>query len=170
MTQDLLRECNDQSIPLEDFSRQFCARCLQPECTRSQHGTSAFEKRVTTWKDRLFDNIPRMPQEDPRYDRIHSKKFLVVDTSATPELQGWVDPRDLADEVKTTTTEPVAEVQDPTPTPVAATAKPMNTAFARRMVGAPTKVQAPRPDSWELKKESASDKVVSPGARIRFGV
>jgi len=92
---DWLGECNDQHIPLEDFQRTFCERCLQVECTRSQHGKSRFDARVADWESRLFIEVPRMDPSDPRYGEVNAKRFVSLDTTAVPEVRSWVDPREL---------------------------------------------------------------------------
>lgn len=97
---DYLRVCNEQGVALEDFKLQFCDRCLQPECTRSQAGESKFEARVSNWQERLFTDVPRLDQNDPRFGSIRAKKFLEIDAGPVPEIRAssassWVDPRDL---------------------------------------------------------------------------
>ena len=92
---DWLGTCNDKGVPLEDFQLQFCARCLQPECTRSQHGRSQFDARVADWEDRLFKHVPRMDEADPRFQQIQAKRFLGIDTSGPARVQSWVDPLKL---------------------------------------------------------------------------
>ena len=95
--QDFLGECNSQKVSPEDFRQQFCIRCLNPECSRSQSGSSLFEQRVATWEDRLFNQAPKMNMQDPRYEKIRAQKFRSLDLSARPEIHGgssWVDPRE----------------------------------------------------------------------------
>jgi hypothetical protein len=105
---DWLGECNDQHVPLDDFQRAFCDRCLQVECARSQHGKSQFEARVATWEERLFNEVPRMDPSDPRYQVLSAKRFITIDTGPVPEVRGWVDPLNLKEppEVPPTTPEP----------------------------------------------------------------
>jgi hypothetical protein len=108
---DFLKECNTHGVPLEDFKQQFCDRCFQPECTRSQHGGSKFERRVTTWEDRLFKNPPKMDRGDPRYQQISAKKFLTIQTPIQVRGQkaAWMDPRELVEKL------PIPEVRIKTP-------------------------------------------------------
>ena len=94
---DWLGTCNDKGVSLEDFQLQFCARCLQPECTRSQHGRSQFDARVADWEDRLFKQVPRMDEADPRFQQIQAKRFLGIDMSGPARVQSWVDPLKLED-------------------------------------------------------------------------
>jgi hypothetical protein len=112
---DWLGTCNDQGVPLEDFQRQFCARCLQPECTRSQHGQSQFDARVANWEDRFFHSVPQMDESDPRFQQIRAKRFLGIDTSGPAVVQGWVDPLKL-EEAPALPAEP-AMVPPPEPVP-----------------------------------------------------
>jgi len=151
---DYLRECNDQQVPVEDFRLAFCVRCVQPECTRSAHGTTKFDQRVATWEERLFSKVPRMDPTDPRIREIQAKQFKMfnppVQAIGTPSA--WLDPRDLAEpdpvpqdsepppaveeEEPIPETEPapvpipeeplkVPESPEPAPQPVAASTKPM---------------------------------------------
>lgn len=93
--QDFLGVCNEHNVPLDDFQRQFCIRCLQPECTRSQVGKSKFEERVATWEDRLFLNPSRLDPSDPRYQGIAAKRFLAIAPSDPNRQSSWDDPRDI---------------------------------------------------------------------------
>ena len=72
---DFFNECNNMGVPEEDFRRIWCIRCVQPECHRSHKGKSRFEARVSTWEERLFTGVPRMPETDPRYHVLASQKF-----------------------------------------------------------------------------------------------
>lgn len=178
---DEYKNCNifPTEVTLEDFQRQFCSRCLRPECTRSQHGKSKFDQRVATWESRLFTDVPRMSMSDPRFEQFQAKRFLEIRPSGgrIPEVQGWVDPRDL-DQPKAEATPEVPEpqveevtqkppIQEP-PTPPANT---RNTPNRRgQMVGGkkvdvrPTK---PVSDPWEPKK-APEEKIVKPGTKIRL--
>lgn len=92
--QDYLRICNEYGIPFQDFEAQFCSRCLQPECSRSQSGKTKFEERVANWEDRLFLNPDRMDPSDERFQGITAKKFLTVLPSSPHEIRSdWIDPR-----------------------------------------------------------------------------
>jgi len=180
---DYLKECNSYGVALEDFLTQFCARCLQPECSRSQHGTSKFDQRVSTWESRLFQEVPRMAETDPRFETIRAQKFIQIDTGRVPEVRSWVDPRDLAEpkvepppspEPEPTPQEPSPQVQAEEPK---APANPVKNTPNRRgqMIGG-KKVDGggPKPvlDPWEARKppeKKAEGKVVQPGAKIRLG-
>lgn len=76
-----------------------CSRCLQQECSRSLYGKSKFEHRISTWRGRLFETVPRMDEADPRFVVLSSKKFLEIDRGRVPEITSgsgsWIDPRDL---------------------------------------------------------------------------
>lgn len=190
---DHLAICNELGVPSQDFEMQFCARCLQSECVRSQHGKSRFEQRVVSWKGRLFDEVPRMNASDPRLLSIRAKKFVEIDTGRVPEIGGksdaWVDPRDLDEprespQATASEPEPVAQVTPP-PEPVTvppvepkvsepkiserAVPQLMNTQVQQgRMIGG-RKPEPPR-DPWEVKtQETQGLQVVKPGARIKLG-
>ena len=178
MKRDQYKECSDQNIPVEDFRLQFCSRCVQPECTRSQHGKSKFDQRVTTWESRLFVDVPRMALTDPRFQSFQAKKFSEIDTGRVPEVQGWVDPRDLEPETPMEAVEPVSEPQEPEPDKVEKAAPSsqepaMGQTPNRRgqMLGGkktPAKKPSEKSDPWAPKK-TPEGKVVKPGAKIRLG-
>jgi hypothetical protein len=93
---DQFAECNADKAPIELFTASCCARCMNPECTRSQAGKFKFDQRVATWYERLYGNVPRMPTEDPRYAKISGQRFLMLDGGPTPSISSaWLDPRDL---------------------------------------------------------------------------
>jgi hypothetical protein len=181
--QDYIKDCNDQGVSLEDFRLQFCTRCLQPECTRSQHGKSRFDQRVHSWESRLFLDIPRMDGEDPRFVDIRAQKFM--DMGRTPEVQAWVDPQDLVEpepepepepntyEIPKTTqiaAETITDLDEQGPKP--APAAPANTSNRRGQMlgGKKVDVKAPQPvsDPW-VPKKAPKGEVVQPGAKIRLG-
>lgn len=162
MTRDSLKECNNQGVPLQDFTLQFCSRCMQPECIRSQFGKSLFEKRVTSWESRLFLEVPRMADEDPRYSSIAAKNFLQIDTSKPYEVRGWVDPLEEKSEAPPEDSIPVQD-----PPEVSVTASPSQ-GRRGRMVGVPLNVGVPvKADPWATSPQDTT--VVKPGAKIRFG-
>jgi hypothetical protein len=102
--EDYLPYCNNQGVPLADFQTAFCNRCLNPTCQRSQAGSSLFEQRANSWKDRLFDHPATMEESDPRYATISAQRFLSVPIVGLPVIgarsqaatqSSWIDPRDL---------------------------------------------------------------------------
>lgn len=94
---DLLSECNQKGAPLDLFASECCRLCINPECTRSQFGQSRFDSRVKNWHERLFENVPRMTAQDPRFALFAGKKFLTLDVShpLVVTSSAWMDPRDL---------------------------------------------------------------------------
>jgi hypothetical protein len=156
MSQDYLKECNDQGVPPDDFALQFCRRCRQPECSRSQVGESRFEQRVSTWEDRLFLQVPTMSPEDPRYPRISAQKFIRGPSRGrTPEVRGsWVTPKELEKSEPKTIITP----QGNTPyTP------------GQMIKGAPPTTPKPVKDPWEAQPpKNTTENVVLPGAKIRL--
>src|SRR5262245_46744848 len=149
---DYLPVCNDLGVRLPDFQAMFCVRCVQRECTRSR-GDGLFETRVATWQDRLFRNPARMDKSDPLYPTLAAKRFVEIDTSRIPEINGrseWVDPRALEEPpvakprpAKAGRAVPPApptdagpEVENPSPpaepvTPRQPRGEPLNTPFER---------------------------------------
>lgn len=195
---DYLSECNDQKVPVEDFQRAFCSRCMQPECGRSQHGTTKFDQRTLTWEERLFLNVPTMTKDDPRYLPIVGQDFRTVDTGRTsvafpnaPPV--WNDPRDIPQNPPpppVTKAEPVPTMPEPEARPSMETETPlappppagvrnlprhlllMNTPPQPTMLPGAPEQQAPA-DPWAgpVPKEDAPPPapIVKKGARIKFG-
>ena len=97
---DYLGECNEHSVPLAQFQEQFCSRCVQPECSRSLHGTTKFDRRVASWRERLFTQVPHMSQEDPRFPLIAGKQFKMIQVAQkVPEVgSSWIEPNSLDSE------------------------------------------------------------------------
>ncbi len=182
---DHLRLCNEHGIPFQDFEAQFCQRCLQPECTRSQHGKSRFDARVGSWHDRLFVNISRLPSTDDRFKSITSQKFLTVDPGPQRAQPTWRDPKDLEPEriVSIPSPEPIPPPEPPAPEPAPTPPKPepvvaalpqqlVNTpARPRQMIGgAEQKPTSPVLDPWQPKQPlQPGERLIEPGTRIRFG-
>jgi hypothetical protein len=107
---DLYGECNVVGAPVEVFAEQCCKHCINPECTRSAFGKTKFDQRVGNWYERMFSNVPRMNQEDPRFPKISAQRFLAINQPLTVNA-GWIDPRDLVEE----TAPQIIEVSLPTP-------------------------------------------------------
>lgn len=189
---DHLRLCNEHGIPFQDFQAQFCSRCLQPECTRSQHGKSRFDSRVTTWEDKLFLNVDRMDPSDERFQNITAHKFLSVDPGNARTQSAWMDPKDLEPTKTISIPEPAPEpppvvveaAPDPAPPPKleepVAPAAPLGDAVLmntpnrpRQMIGgAEQKPSSPVLDPWASKQPQPlkpGERLVERGARIRFG-
>ena len=187
---DQYKECNTLGeVSVEDFRLQFCARCIQPECTRSQHGKSKFDQRVTTWESRLFIDVPRMSLSDPRFSDFQAKRFHQIDTGRVPEIQGWTDPRDLEEpsapepdtyevsETKQVEVQAIADIEEfgvaaPASEPQAVPQASKSTSNRRGQMLKGKKVDAkptqPVFDPW-VGKKPPEGKVVQPGAKIRLG-
>lgn len=189
---DHLRTCNDQNVPFQDFDIQFCQRCIQPECTRSQHGKSRFEQRALNWESRLFLNVPRMDPNDERFPSIAGKRFVTVDGVRPTVSSAWIDPREdrpvqvqVPVQIQASEPEPLELVpvapppapQQPPPVPVAEnpvpTGQPRNTeARPRQMIGGvEPKPVAPVLDPWQpthTQPLRPGETLVKPGARIKF--
>jgi hypothetical protein len=195
---DQLGICNNLGIPEEDFRLTFCNRCLSEECTRSQLSQGgAFEQRVRTWHDRLFSDVNKMPPEDPRFQTISAQKFVTIPVGQPLEIRGnWVDPRELQEpvEIGPVASEPSPEPvsvappenpkpslpaeppSEPVPSPVTVPEKPVMPTqplqtpggVGRMVSGGPPKKTS---DPWEpvgVSREG-TEKIVSPGARIKLG-
>ena len=187
---DHLKECNNQGVPLEDFKLTFCNRCLQPECHRSTYGLSKFDVRTQTWKERLFDHVPRMAEVDPRFSHIKAQKFLFIEEKP-PSVNGvtWNDPRDLGE--KKTSLNPV-EVKEAPPSTQESLNPPVKTVPVKLdtrasgvtretiLLNTPSKGDqflpvpvkeptTPKRDPWAVPNNS-SEVVTKVGATIKLGV
>ena len=74
---DYLKDCMTDigTIPIDQFNLIYCRKCGNSDCARSVLSTSAFENRVANWKDVLFDKVPRVNDNDERYDNVRIKWF-----------------------------------------------------------------------------------------------
>ncbi len=81
--------CSLGGLSIPDFTAHFCGRCRQPECTRSQHGTTLFDQRVQNWESRLFLEVPRMDQSDARFPAIAAQQFKGVNPSLGEVSSQW---------------------------------------------------------------------------------
>jgi|SRR6478735_6965345 len=187
---DVLQECVlEQLIPAQEVLSNWCHRCINPECTRSQHGTTKFDDRVLHWEERLFLNPAKLEPSDPRYQEIASKRFLTV-VPGTPSAPGeWLDPRVDRPEPKMVQvpvqlTPPAfapqaALPQEVAPTPTPTPQIPSNPSVVRntparpqQMIGeAPQTMPSSVSDPWAQKSVPASpgDQVVKPGVKIKLG-
>ena len=179
---DLIRECNDQNIPEDDFRRAFCNRCFNKECERSSFGGDRFAQRTSTWVERLFTDVPKMRPEDSRFKTLSAQNFIDVPVGRLHEVGGsdWIDPLNPA----TPAPEPAPEITAttaPEPPPVPATQSQsaqepgillMNTPERKGvMLGedTPTTSEQPQKDPWEsAPTPPPAQNVVRRGAKIRF--
>jgi hypothetical protein len=96
---DYLRDCNTLGVTEEEFRTIWCIRCIQQECSRSHQGKSRFEARTATWAERLFTNVPRMRESDPRYPRLAAQEFVPVESWKGTSVQvpaSWDPPAEAA--------------------------------------------------------------------------
>lgn len=189
---DLLAECNDQGVPLDQFQLSFCNRCLQQECTRSQFGKSRFDVRVQNWHQDMFTNIPRLDPSDPRYAGIAAQRFLTIDASPRPEVRSaWVDPRDLTEGAQppkapqipavAASEAPALVAELPPAAAAASSVKKMGREQVVRLPTLNTPNSAPRmigsakptppKDPWAAPAPSpaSGEKLASPGVRVTLG-
>jgi hypothetical protein len=188
MRRDLFGECNVDHHPIDVFTRDCCANCINPECTRSLAGKAKFDARTATWYDRYFGSADQMDPRDTRFPKIAGQKFLVIDpglTGRTPEVgSAWLDPRDIEivePEPPPTPAEPrvavVGAAPEPIPRPrevahhlLLANAPPQT---GRTVPAPPSANTAPRlpKDPWAGPVPAQKDEelVVSPGARVKMG-
>lgn len=149
--QDLFGQCNDVGATEAAFQIEWCSRCLNPECARSQFGSSRFEQRISNWEKKLFLEVPKLPVNDPRFPSLTRQGFVTIDTGRTPNVgatsSSWDDPRDLE-----ARPEPTAR-PDPPPVPTSAE-EPLSLppgfpsqhlAAAEPASGPPLAALAPRP-------------------------
>jgi hypothetical protein len=191
---DLYAQCNvEPRAPLDVFTAECCALCVNPGCTRSTYGNTKFESRVSNWHERLFVNVPRMRPDDERFGKISGQKFLLIDPagSVSAPSQGWVDPRDLKPArvqvpariepaPPSKQAEPMPEAVPPSrapEAPVETTRGPARpeTAFVNtpvtqgQMIGGKPAPAAPEWKSPVPIVTTKEDRVVKTGAKIRIG-
>jgi hypothetical protein len=101
---DHLKLCNEHNLPVEDFRRAFCCRCLRQECSRAEGKGSRFEDRVQAWLPRLFTQVPRMSEADPRFEKLSKQGFIEMPVGGPLEVQSaeWIDPNVPVDEAPET--------------------------------------------------------------------
>jgi hypothetical protein len=184
---DQFGECNTGKHPVDVFTRECCADCLNPECTRSLHGKAKFDQRTATWFERYYSGKDQMSPGDPRYPKIAAQNFVFIDpglVGRAPEVgSAWLDPRDLtpppapvtiikpADEVATGPTAP----SSPTPRQVPRQLLLANVPVREGQMVAPPPsagvVQTPTKDPWTGPVPASKDEtpVVTPGARVKLG-
>jgi len=195
---DFLKECHSQvagkvkePLTFELFSESFCTRCLQPECTRSSHGKTKFDQRVTSWEDRLFLKVPRMDPGDPRFESIAGQEFSPVQESLI--VHGWGTEGEpeppmafIPEPVQKAVTEESPAIIEPLPvypqpdestTSISRDTLLMNTpvVIEQYLPGAqkqsvPVRSTKKNVGSWGAPEQSApSEVIVTAGATVRFG-
>lgn len=192
---DHLSDCNQHNVPVQDFEQAFCIRCSQPECSRSQYGGSKFDRRVNTWEDRLFKDVPKLSKDDPRYLPIVGADFKTIDPARRTvafSSPSWFDPRDIPSTKEeappppppspplVAEEAPVAKVREETPSPSEpAQAKNLprsllllNTPMDTKVLpGGPTSL--PTGDKWSGPVPNSEPlspaPIVKKGATIKFG-
>jgi len=74
------------TVPLDMFTKSYCIVCSQSACARSWANNASFSNRVANWRKNLFDEVPRVADDDPRFDTIRAKKFLTIVRDNVPEV------------------------------------------------------------------------------------
>lgn len=195
---DFLKECHSQVVgqvkePLtfDMFLGAYCTRCLQPECTRSTHGSTKFDQRVASWEDRLFLRVPRMDPSDPRFESISRQEFAPA--QETLVVHGWgtenepEPPRAFVPEpAQEAAVEEVPGTKEPLPVysqpdesnaSISRDTLLMNTPVVTEqyLPGAskqsiPIRSTKKNVDPWGAPEQSApSEVIVNAGATVRFG-
>jgi hypothetical protein len=127
MSQDFLRECMSDpalvqgQVPIDEFNKAYCVRCVQKECARAGLNGSLLARRAATWHTNLFEKPPRAAEDDPRYQSIRAKKFLQT-SSEVVELRNngvnyEVQTREMPEALRKNPPEPPA-FDPPPPAPV----------------------------------------------------
>ena len=187
---DFLKECMSDvgQGPIDIFQKAFCSVCANRDCSRSTSSSLSFDKRVSNWKDDLFDNVPRADESDPNFARIRAKRFIsinndppgisnvvpvIIETQknniSTQMEANMVNDR-LVVQMDTTQVEPDPVVQSvpvqpvpvqPVPVqPVPVPVQPQNQSNTTFVQG--TTIPG-------FKKEEKIDVVIEPGASFTFG-
>lgn len=78
MKNDFLRECTSDvgMIPIDEFTKTYCLRCINQGCTRSAGNNHMFVQRAQNWEKRLFSEVQRAGDKDPTFDDIRAKLFV----------------------------------------------------------------------------------------------
>ncbi len=142
-------------------------------------------------KERLFTEVPRMDESDPRYNKIAGQKFMLLDSDGPVTVSGssdWAEPpAPEAQEVP----KPVVEVSVPEPAPepepaVLEAPEPeprqgqslQNLALANtplqsgKVLQSPSGEALPPPDPWAAPiptESTGEERVVKPGEKIKIG-
>jgi hypothetical protein len=187
---DWVGSCNNKGQPLADFSRAWCARCLNPDCTRSLHGKMQMDVRAATWEQRLFTEVPLLRPEDPRFGAVTRQSFAHIEVGRTPEIRtDWTDPHETPTVPERPPVMPAdKEPAEESPTSPEATPAPRPEGFqtespalspplyganapnqgGRMLQGRPA---TPVSDPWAgpVIPRPAGGLVVTPGAKVRLG-
>lgn len=196
---DQMGECNLGHHPIDTFTRECCANCVNPECTRSLTGKAKFDHRTTMWFEHYFGDTDKMPPTDARFSQIAGQRFMIVDpglTGRTPEVNSsaWLDPRDVVEHQAEAA--PAPSIVLPTAAPILSVTPgparppsggqrqiphslllanvPAQGGMVSRPPSAPSANTAPvsPKDPWSGPVPDAKDDevpLVSPGARVKMG-
>lgn len=180
---DLTKKAGSPLTP-QELKASFCDFCTQPECTRSLYGTSRFERRVSTWQERLFTQVPKMDARDPRFSDIASKGFVLIAPETLVKSSGdWVDPRDIKNTTTVSVPESVVVSESDKEPLVAAQVESTTRTVPREVILMNTPAQRgimlpggsqqvkPTRDAWDAPQPvKEGEKVIQSGATVRFGV
>lgn len=72
---NLLNECNTLGMTPQEFMQTFCRRCRNYTCTNAGWADSAWEARMRTQVDRLFEERIESDPNDPRYEEVRAAEF-----------------------------------------------------------------------------------------------
>jgi hypothetical protein len=82
MKDDYLKECLTdiqgklkKSVPIDQFSAEFCVYCLNNQCSRSGGNNSLFQIRAKNWYTDKFTEVQRAREDDPEYAGIRNKWY-----------------------------------------------------------------------------------------------
>lgn len=89
---DFLKECMSDvgQGPIDIFQKAFCSVCANRDCSRSTSSNLSFDRRVSNWKDDLFNNVPRANESDPNFARIRAKRFISLDNEPSGAVSNAV--------------------------------------------------------------------------------
>lgn len=136
---DFLRDCmrDVPGLPIDQFNTAFCVMCGNRQCSRSGANNLAFDRRVSNWKNDLFDNVPRASDRDPGFDHIRLKRFIPIEPESTvvpdvysrePDVVINVQSTEAQTEAKENLSVPLAFRRIPS-TPASQTPQAANTPF-----------------------------------------
>lgn len=191
---DLYQECNTTQAPVDMFTEQCCSRCVNPDCVRSQYGKSSFDVRTQTWEERLFTQVAKLDQADPRFEKIVNQKFIAYQEPIIVAANAdWTKAKPVAELIK----EAPAVILQPPPEPVQEPSAPDNPETIEPVQEAPIQEKrnlprlppeavqfntpapqggvmlptAPMPtpkSDWTVPEKTEGVRIVKPGAKIKF--
>ena len=163
MKPDLLAECNDQGMRVDEFRQTICKHCRQPKCSAAGWAQDKFSDRVSTQVDRLLIHPNFAPPDAETYAPIRAKRFLPIAEPVAVRSEWGREA--LAAAPRGEPTPPVEAPRGAAPTAMWNTPAPAGGMMLDGTPAAPV-TRAPPVDPWAPKPVVT---VVSKGAKVKMG-